>query len=126
MSIHKQLCGKEDDVSGNKIGGLKARAKNLARDPDHYRKAGAIGGKMGRTGGFYGNSVAARTAGRRGGMVSSRQENKPSLAVRRGRATRKLKDPFKELFGEMEPFAEGFGKSRWYDRLRIWRKHERV
>ncbi len=39
-------------------------------------EAGAIGGKIGRTGGFYQNRELARTAGRLGGMASKRNRNK--------------------------------------------------
>lgn len=39
-------------MSGTLAGGLKARDKNLARDPDFYRNIGAMGGRNGNTGGF--------------------------------------------------------------------------
>lgn len=39
-------------MSGTLEGGLKARDKNLARDPDFYRNIGAMGGRAGHTGGF--------------------------------------------------------------------------
>ena len=42
-------------MAGTKIGGMKAAAKNLARDPDFYAKIGAKGGRNGRTGGFAAN-----------------------------------------------------------------------
>lgn len=49
-------------------GGYKTREKNLAKDPDYYRKMGAIGGRISR-GGFTKGSEAAREAGRKGGLV---------------------------------------------------------
>lgn len=61
---------------GNRIGGLKARNTNLARDPDHYSKIGRIGGKNGHTGGFAANPELARIAGRKGGQVSRRGPSK--------------------------------------------------
>ena len=59
-------------MSGTTAGGLKAAAKNLARDPDFYKKIGTTGGKNGRTGGFAANPALARIAGMRGGRVSRR------------------------------------------------------
>jgi uncharacterized protein len=54
------------------LGGKKAAKKNLANDPDFYRKIGAMGGKKGTTGGFAANRELASRAGRIGGMVSRR------------------------------------------------------
>ena len=39
-------------MSGTKIGGLKSKEKNLARDPDFYKNIGFRGGKLSRGGGF--------------------------------------------------------------------------
>lgn len=39
-------------MSGTKAGGRKAAAKNLASDPDFYKKIGAVGGSRSTTGGF--------------------------------------------------------------------------
>lgn len=61
-------------MSGNRIGGLKAAAKNLANDPDFYKKIGARGGKNGKTGGFAANPELARKAGAKGGRVSRRRK----------------------------------------------------
>ena len=69
------LKGKEDSIiAGTHEGGIKARDKNLAKDPDHYRKIGAKGGRNGHTGGFYANPELAREAGRRGGLKSRRKK----------------------------------------------------
>lgn len=57
-------------MAGNKVGGQKAAAKNMANDPDFYKRIGAIGGKNGRTGGFAANPELARIAGRKGGRAS--------------------------------------------------------
>jgi general stress protein YciG len=63
--------GKENlAMAGTKAGGLKAAAKNLAKDPNFYAKIGAKGGKNGRTGGFAANPELARIAGAKGGRIS--------------------------------------------------------
>jgi len=58
-------------VSGNKIGGRKAAAKNLANDPNFYKRIGQIGGSRNTTGGFKDKDLARR-AGRLGGLKSRR------------------------------------------------------
>lgn len=64
-------------MAGTVAGGLKARDANLAKDPDHYRKIGRVGGTNGRTGGFYNNPELARRAGARGGFRSKRKPYTP-------------------------------------------------
>lgn len=59
-------------MAGNKEGGMKAAQKNLARDPDFYKKIGSKGGKNGHEGGFWSNRKLASTAGIRGGKLSKR------------------------------------------------------
>ena len=59
-------------MAGTKAGGLKAAAKNLARDPDFYAKIGKIGGRNGTTGGFAANRELARIAGKKGGQIGRR------------------------------------------------------
>ena len=59
-------------MAGNKEGGRKAAAKNLAKNPNYYREIGRIGGKNGTTGGFAANHELARTAGAKGGRISRR------------------------------------------------------
>lgn len=61
-------------MPGTKIGGMKAKAKNLANDPDFYKKIGAIGGRKGTTGGFAANPELARIAGAKGGRISRRRK----------------------------------------------------
>lgn len=63
-------------MAGNHTGGVKTRDKNLARDPDFYRKIGAIGGKNGHTGGFAANPELAKIAGAKGGKKSKRGKAK--------------------------------------------------
>jgi len=60
-------------MAGTRIGGLKARNKNLARDPNWYATIGAKGGRAGTTGGFQYGSALAREAGRKGGTISRRK-----------------------------------------------------
>ena len=63
-------------MAGTKIGGQKAKEKNLKNDPDFYRKIGAKGGRNGRgpnyKGGFAANHELARIAGAKGGKKSRR------------------------------------------------------
>lgn len=63
-------------MAGTKAGGLKAAAKNLAKDPEFYKKIGQKGGRNGHTGGFAANPELARIAGAKGGRISRR----PKLA----------------------------------------------
>lgn len=65
-------------MSGNQGGGKKAAATNRRLyGEDYYQKLGALGGKVGRTGGFYVNRELARTAGAKGGAISKRKPAKP-------------------------------------------------
>lgn len=72
-------------MAGTVIGGKKAAQKNLANDPDFYRKIGAKGGSNGTTGGFasdflcycpsiVGAHKKARCAGAKGGRISRRRK----------------------------------------------------
>ena len=61
-------------MAGTKLGGQKAAAKNLQREPDFYKRIGAIGGKRGTTGGFAANPELARIAGAKGGRISRRRK----------------------------------------------------
>ena len=60
-------------MAGTKAGGAKAAATNKAKyGKDFYARIGAMGGKMGHTGGFFANRELARVAGARGGRISRR------------------------------------------------------
>lgn len=61
-------------MSQTKAGAAKAVAKILARDPDFYKKTGALGGKVGHTGGFFQDRELARRAGAIGGKISKRRK----------------------------------------------------
>lgn len=61
-------------MAGNQEGGKKAAQSNKDRyGNDFYNRIGRLGGKVGRTGGFYANRELAREAGRKGGMISKRR-----------------------------------------------------
>lgn len=60
-------------MAGTKLGGAKARDTNKNKyGKDFYARIGSMGGKVGRTGGFYANRELARQAGRIGGLKSRR------------------------------------------------------
>ena len=60
-------------MAGTKKGGEAAATTNKAKyGPDFYAKIGAMGGKKGRTGGFFANRELARIAGAKGGGISRR------------------------------------------------------
>ena len=61
------------DMAGTKEGGKTAASTNKAKyGADFYARIGAMGGKKGRTGGFFANRELARTAGAKGGRISRR------------------------------------------------------
>lgn len=58
-------------MAGTKIGGLKTAETNKRKyGSDWYAKIGAMGGKKGKTGGFFVNRELARIAGAKGGRIS--------------------------------------------------------
>lgn len=62
-------------MAGTIIGGKAAALTNKALyGDDFYKRIGAIGGKNGRTGGFYANRELARIAGAKGGRISRRKK----------------------------------------------------
>ena len=62
-------------MAGTKMGGQAAASTNKAKyGADFYAKIGAMGGKKGRTGGFYANRELARVAGAKGGRISRRSK----------------------------------------------------
>jgi len=64
-------------MAGTKDGGQKAAATNKTKyGKDFYARIGAMGGKMGHTGGFYANRDLARKAGAVGGRISRRGKAK--------------------------------------------------
>ncbi|MBI2008818.1 hypothetical protein HYS84_00215 [Candidatus Saccharibacteria bacterium] len=64
-------------MAGTHAGGAKAAATNKTKyGKDFYARIGAMGGKMGHTGGFYANRDLARKAGAIGGRISRRGKAK--------------------------------------------------
>lgn len=62
-------------MAGTKLGGKAAASTNKAKyGADFYAKIGAMGGKKGKTGGFYANRELARVAGAKGGRISRRSK----------------------------------------------------
>lgn len=60
-------------MSGTKSGGLKASKTNKKKHgKDFYAKIGAMGGRLGHTGGFAANPELAKKAGALGGRTSKR------------------------------------------------------
>lgn len=60
-------------MAGTKAGGKAAAKTNKAKyGADFYGRIGAIGGKKGKTGGFWANRELARIAGAKGGRISRR------------------------------------------------------
>ena len=62
-------------MPGTPAGGHKAAAKNRKRDPDFYRRIGAKGGRISKTGGFYADRELASIAGKIGGLKGRRLKN---------------------------------------------------
>ncbi len=68
-------------MAGTKLGGAKAATTNRTKyGKDFYARIGAMGGKMGHTGGFYANRELARKAGAKGGRISRRGATKKVAA----------------------------------------------
>jgi general stress protein YciG len=68
-------------MAGTKAGGVAAAKKNLAKDPNFYARIGAMGGKKGRTGGFFANRELARAAGQKGGRISRRTKKSDDVTA---------------------------------------------
>ncbi len=60
-------------MAGTKAGGRAAARTNKSKYGENfYADIGRIGGKLGRTGGFFANRELARIAGAKGGKISRR------------------------------------------------------
>ena len=60
-------------MAGTKAGGQAAAKTNKQKyGADFYGRIGAMGGKKGKTGGFFANRELARIAGAKGGKISRR------------------------------------------------------
>lgn len=61
-------------MAGSIDGGKRAAATNKKLyGSDYYNRIGALGGKVGRTGGFYADRERASKAGKLGGIISRRK-----------------------------------------------------
>jgi hypothetical protein len=61
-------------VAGTHLGGKSAAKTSMEKyGKDFYRRIGALGGRKGRTGGFFANRELARIAGAKGGRISRRK-----------------------------------------------------
>jgi general stress protein YciG len=70
-----------NNMSGSKIGGIKAAKTNKERHgEDFYARIGKKGGQNGHTGGFASNRELARIAGRKGGLKSRRGPAKKKMS----------------------------------------------
>jgi uncharacterized protein len=70
-------------VAGTKAGGRSAASTNKAKyGADFYARIGAMGGKKGRTGGFFADRELARRAGRIGGLKSRRNKKAEQWTTR--------------------------------------------
>lgn len=67
-------------MAGTATGGKAAAEKNKTKyGVDFYARIGAMGGKRGRTGGFYANRELARSAGAKGGQLSRKRRTETPL-----------------------------------------------
>jgi general stress protein YciG len=69
-------------MAGTKDGGKAAAKTNVTKHgADFYARIGAMGGKKGRTGGFFANRELARAAGQKGGRISRRTKKSDDIAA---------------------------------------------
>lgn len=62
-------------MAGTLDGGKNAAQTNKQKyGEDFYKRIGSMGGKKGRTGGFFANRELAREAGAKGGRISRRKK----------------------------------------------------
>lgn len=67
-------------MAGTSAGGKRAAETNRKKyGDDFYKKIGAEGGKLGRTGGFHQNRELARVMGAKGGRISRRTSSKENI-----------------------------------------------
>lgn len=86
-------------MSGTRAGGIKARERNLAKDPDFYRRIGCKGGHNGKGPGYKGG-FASKKVGEDG--LTGRQRAVLVGAIgghisRRGPVKKDLEEAIKEV-----------------------------
>lgn len=105
-------------MPGTRVGGLKTAATNKARYGENfYANIGRKGGENGHDGGFAAVSKEKRiAAGRKGGQISSRAEDKPPLWQRRKmynqRQRANIQEPPKEWLKQFEEKRRSAERSR--------------
>lgn len=81
-------------MAGTKLGGQRARDTNLVNNPNFYKDIGRLGGKAGKTGGFYHSAANGYDwhikAGIKGGAISSRK------GIKTGQGKNYRKPPVKQ------------------------------
>lgn len=63
-------------MAGTAAGGRAAASKNKKRDPDFYKRIGAMGGRAGHTGGFAAGEAGRRRASVYGAIGGSRSRRR--------------------------------------------------
>lgn len=82
LGAEVQTNGDFHIMAGNSKGGQLAAETNKKRHgADFYARIGAMGGKKGRTGGFFANRDLARAAGQKGGRISRRTKKSDVASV---------------------------------------------
>jgi hypothetical protein len=73
------MCRSHDVTEFSAPTGKAAAKTNMEKyGEDFYKRIGEIGGRRGRTGGFFANRELARTEGAKGGRIS-RRTKKPEV-----------------------------------------------
>ena len=65
-------------MAGTKIGGHRSKEALLAADPNFYKRIGAMGGKLGRTGGFAAGEEGRKRARKYGAIGGAKSKRLPS------------------------------------------------
>lgn len=74
-------------MGGTKVGGKKAAQSNIERyGKDYYARLGSKGGKVGRSGGFYGQPEIARAMGAVGGLLSRKTKPADKAKIKKDKA----------------------------------------
>ncbi len=68
-------------MAGTVHGGRVTAVKNKRRDPDFYKKIGAIGGRKGHTGGFAAGDDGKKRASIWGSVGGSRSRRGPKVSA---------------------------------------------
>jgi len=85
-------------MAGTTAGALRAADENRRRyDNDFYVRIGSAGGRIGRTGGFFGRPDLARAAGAIGGLMSRRSRSLSDSQRQRIRHDKKFRQAYKHL-----------------------------